>query len=98
MKIATLRARVSLWAVGVVSVALVVFAAGAAWSLKQELVENLDKDIKAEAHDFFIALKQQRVNWRDHQSAEASLNHSNRLRYLAIPSDAGHMFYSSQLH
>jgi len=96
MKIATLRARVTLWAVGVVSVALVVFAAGAAWSLKQELVENLDKDIKAEAHDFFIALKQQRVNWRDQQSVEAFFNQSKRLRYLEIRNDAGHMFYRSQ--
>jgi len=96
MKIATLRARVTLWAVGVVSVALVVFAAGAAWSLKQELVENLDKDIKAEAHDFFIALKQQRVDWRDRRSIEAFFDQSKRLRYLEIRNDAGHVFYRSQ--
>src|SRR5436853_7357037 len=96
MKIATLRARVTLWSVGVVTIALALFAAGAAWSLKQELVENLDKDIKAEAHDFFIALKQQRVNWRDQQSVEAVFNQSKRLRYREIRNDAGHMFYRSQ--
>src|SRR6266513_2763616 len=95
MKIATLRARVTLWAVGVVSVALVVFAAGAAWSLKQELVENLDKDIKAEAHDFFSALKQQRVNWGDRR-VEALFDQSKRLRYIEIRNDAGQMLYRSQ--
>ena len=68
MKIATLRAQVTLWSVGVVTIALALFAAGAAWSLRQELIENLDKDIKAEAHDFFIALKQQSVDWRDRRT------------------------------
>jgi heavy metal sensor kinase len=96
MKIETLRARVTLWAVGVVSVALVVFAAGAAWSLKQELVENLDKDIKAEAQGFFSALQQQRVDWRDRRSVEAFFDQSKRLRYLEIRNDAGQVLYRSQ--
>ena len=96
MKIATLRARVTLWSVGVVTIALALFAAGAAWSLRQELIENLDKDIKAEAHDFFIALKQQRVDWRDRRSIEAFFDQSKRLRYLEIRNDAGHVFYRSQ--
>ncbi len=95
MKPATLRARVTLWSVGVVSVALVVFAAGAAWSLRQELVENLDKDIKAEAQDFFSALKQQRVNWGDRR-VEALFDQSKRLRYIEIRNDAGQMLYRSQ--
>jgi len=96
MKIATLRARVTLWSVGVVTIALALFAAGAAWSLRQELIENLDKDIKAEAHDFFIALEQQRVDWRDRRSVEAFFDQSKRLRYLEIRNDAGHVFYRSQ--
>lgn len=96
MKIATLRARVTLWSVGVVTIALALFAAGAAWSLRQELIENLDKDIKAAAHDFFIALKQQRVDWRDRRSVEALFDQSKRLRYLEIRDDAGHVLYRSQ--
>ena len=96
MKIATLRARVTLWSVGVVTIALALFAAGAAWSLRQELIENLDKDIKAEAQDFFIALQQQRVDWRDRRSVEAFFDQSKRLRYLEIRNDAGHVFYRSQ--
>src|SRR5437667_2662687 len=96
MKLATLRARVTLWSVGVVTIALALFAAGAAWSLRQELIENLDKDIKAEAHDFFIALKQQRVDWRDRRSVEALFDQSKRLRYLEIRNDAGHVLYRSQ--
>jgi len=96
MKIATLRARVTLWSVGVVTIALALFAAGAAWSLRQELIENLDKDIKAEAHDFFIALKQQRVDWRDRRSVEALFDQSKQLRYLEIRNDAGDVLYRSQ--
>src|SRR5438876_6179205 len=96
MKIATLRAQVTLWSVGVVTIALALFAAGAAWSLRQELIENLDKDIKAEAHDFFIALKQQHVDWRDRRSVEALFDQSKRLRYLEIRNDAGHVLYRSQ--
>src|SRR6266480_3078350 len=95
MKIATLRARVTLWSVGVVTIALALFAAGAAWSLRQELVENLDKDIKAEAQDFFSALKQQRVNWGDRR-VEALFDQSKRLRYIEIRNDAGQMLYRSQ--
>jgi signal transduction histidine kinase len=96
MKPATLRARVTLWSVGVVTIALAVFAAGAAWSLRQELIENLDKDVKAEAQNFFSALKQQRVNWRDPRSAEALFDQSKRLRYLEIRDDAGQVLYRSQ--
>jgi signal transduction histidine kinase len=96
MKITTLRARVTLWSVGVVTIALALFAAGAAWSLRQELIENLDKDIKAAAYDFFIALKQQRVDWRDRRSVEALFDQSKRLRYLEIRDDAGHVLYRSQ--
>jgi signal transduction histidine kinase len=96
MKPATLRARVTLWSVGVVTIALAVFAAGAAWSLTQELIENLDKDIKAEAQNFFRALKHQRVNWRNPRSVEALFDQSKRLRYLEIRDDAGQVVYRSQ--
>ncbi len=95
MKVATLRARVTLWSVIVVTIALVLFGAGAAWSLRQELIENLDKEIKAEAHDFFIALKQHRVNWQEPRSVEALFDRSKRLRYVQIRDDAGHMLYRS---
>jgi len=96
MKLATLRAQVTLWSVAVVSIALALFAVGAAWSLRQELIENLDKDIKAEAHDFFIALKQQPVDWRDRRSVEALFDQSKRLRYLEVRNVAGNLVYRSQ--
>src|SRR5438067_7512105 len=95
MKLATLRARVTLWSVAVVSIALALFAIGAAWSLRQELFENLDKDIKMEARDFFIAVKQQPVDWRDRRSVEALFDQSKRLRYLEIRNDASPVFYRS---
>ena len=96
MRLTTLRSRLTLWSVAVVSIALALFAAGAAWSLRQELIENLDKDIKAEAHDFFIALKQQRVDWRDRRSVEALFDQSKQLRYIEIRKDAGDVLYRSQ--
>src|SRR5437762_14172134 len=96
MKLATLRARVTLWSVAVVSIALALFAIGAAWSLRQELFENLDKDIKMEARDFFIAVKQQPVDWRDRRSVEALFDQSKRLRYLEVRNEAGNMVYRSQ--
>src|SRR5438128_10540212 len=96
MKLATLRAQVTLWSVGVVTIALALFAAGAAWSLRQELIENLEKDNKAEAQNFFSALKQQRVNWRNPRSIEALFDQSKRLRYLEIRDDAGQVLYRSQ--
>ena len=96
MKLATLRARVTLWSVAVVSIALALFAIGAAWSLRQELFENLDKDIKMEARDFFIAVKQQPVDWQDRRSVEALFDQSKRLRYLEVRNEAGNMVYRSQ--
>jgi len=96
MKIATLRARVTLWSVGVVTIALALFAAGAAWSLRQELIENLDKDIKAEAQGFFSALQQQRVDWGNRRRVEAFFDQSKRLRYIEIRNDAGQVLYRSR--
>src|SRR5438094_10592152 len=96
MKLATLRARVTLWSVAVVSIALALFAIGAAWSLRQELFENLDKDIKMEARDFFIAVKQQPVDWQDRRSVEALFDQSTRLRYLEVRNEAGNIVYRAQ--
>ncbi|PYK12337.1 MAG: hypothetical protein DME64_16825, partial [Verrucomicrobia bacterium] len=96
MKLATLRARVTLWSVGVVTIALALFAAGAAWSLRQELIENLDKDIKAEAQGFFSALQQQRVDWGNRRRVEAFFDQSKRLRYIEIRNDAGQVLYRSR--
>jgi two-component system heavy metal sensor histidine kinase CusS len=95
MKIRTLRGRVTLWSVGVVTAALVLFGAGAAWNLRDELVENLDNEIKTEARDFFSGIKQQGVDWRNARSVEALFDQSKRFHYVEIHDAAGRLLYRS---
>src|ERR1041385_6621297 len=95
MKFTTLRARVTLWSVSVVTMALAFFAGAAAWSLKLELIENLDKNIRAEARDFFIALKRQPVDWRNGRSVEALFAQSKQLRYIEVRDHTGQLLYRS---
>lgn len=95
MKIRTLRGRVTLWSVGIVTAALVLFGAGAAWNLRDELVENLDNEIKTEAGDFFSGIKQQGVDWRNAQSVEALFDQSKRFHYVEIHDAAGRLLYRS---
>lgn len=95
MKIRTLRARVTLWSVAVVIAALLLFGAGAAWNLRNELRENLDDEITTEAHDFFTGVRQQSVDWRDPRSVEALFDQSKRFHYVEIHDTAGRLLYRS---
>ncbi len=52
MKRLTFRARVALWSVAVVTMAVTLFGAGAAWNLRRELVENVDQEIRDKATAF----------------------------------------------
>lgn len=95
MRIRSLRGRVTFWSVGVVIAALLLFGAGAAWNLRNELQENLDEEITTEAHDFFTEVKQQAVDWRDPRSVEALFDQSKRFHYVEIHDAVGRLLYRS---
>ncbi|MFN2623377.1 MAG: ATP-binding protein [Chthoniobacterales bacterium] len=95
MKIKTLRGRLTLWSVGFVTGALLLFGAGAAWNLRREMVENLDEEIETEASDFFSGIKQQGVNWVDPRSVEALFDQSKRFHYVDIHDGSGRLLYRS---
>jgi heavy metal sensor kinase len=96
VKIKTLRGRVTLWSVAIVTIALVLFGAAAAWNLRHELFENLDHEIKAEASDFFTAIQQRGVDWSNPQSVEMLFAQSKRFPYVEIHDAAGRLLYRSQ--
>ncbi len=91
----TLHGRLTLWSAGVVAAALVLFGAGAAWNLRDELAENLDDEITSEAHDFFAAIKQRAVDWHDGHSVEALFDQSKRFHYVEIHDLSGRPLYRS---
>ena len=62
MKRLTFRGQVALWSVAVATIALTLFAAGAAWNLRRELVENFDQEMQEKAAAFAAELDEQRVN------------------------------------
>ncbi|HZR05441.1 MAG TPA: ATP-binding protein [Candidatus Udaeobacter sp.] len=95
MQIKTLRGKVTLWSVGVVAAGLVLFGAGAAWNLRDEMTENLDNEIKTEAHDFFKGIKQQGVDWQNPRSVEALFDQSKRYHYVEIHDASGRLLYRS---
>lgn len=97
MTVRTLRGRVALWTVAIVSGALILFGGGAAWNLRKELVKNLDNEIAIEGRDLISEIEEQRVDWSSRKSAEAFLKEeSNRFDYvLEVHDDAGRVLYRS---
>ena len=95
MKVKTLRGKVTLWSVSVVTAALVLFGAGAAWNLRDEMTENLGNEIKTEAHDFFKGVKEQGVDWRNPKSVEALFDQAKRFHYVEIHDASGRLLYRS---
>lgn len=95
MRIRTLRGRVTLWSVAMVTIALVLFGAAAAWNLRNELIENLDHEMKAEAADFFSRLKQAGATSPNPASIEALFSQSNRLQYAEVHDASGRLLYRS---
>jgi heavy metal sensor kinase len=59
MKKLTFRGRVALWSVAVATVTLTLFGAGAAWNLRRELMENVDREIGDAAEAFVAELDEQ---------------------------------------
>ncbi len=94
-KIRTLRGRVTLWSAGIVTAALVLFGAGAAWNLRQELIENIDNEIQTEARDFFKGIQRQSVDWNDPRSVESLFDQSKRFHYVEIHDASGRLLYRS---
>ena len=94
-KIRTLRGRVTLWSAGIVTAALVLFGAGAAWELGQELIENIDNEIQTEARDFFKGIQRQSVDWNNPRSVESLFDQSKRFHYVEIHDASGRLLYRS---
>lgn len=69
MKRLTFRARVALWSVAVVTIALTLFGAGVAWNLRRELVENVDQEIKDKADAFAAELDEQAAAGNQRENA-----------------------------
>jgi heavy metal sensor kinase len=94
-KIQTLRGRVTFWSAGIVTAALILFGAGAAWDLRHQLIENVDTEIKTEARDFLNAVKQQSVDWNNPRSVEGLFDQAKPLHYVEIRDATGRLLYRS---
>jgi signal transduction histidine kinase len=97
MTVRTLRGRVALWTVAIVSGALILFGGGAAWNLRKKLVKNLDNEIAIEGRDLISEIEEERLDWSSRKSAEAFLKgESNRFHYvLEVHDAAGRVLYRS---
>ena len=69
----TLRARVALWTVAVVSGTLILFGGGAAWNLRRELVKNLDAELAADGRDLLSEIEERPGDWSRRKSGAAFL-------------------------
>ncbi|MDP9098813.1 MAG: ATP-binding protein [Verrucomicrobiota bacterium] len=96
MKPTTLRARVALWTVAVVTGALILFGASAAWYLRKELRENLDDEISAEAREFISELSEQQLDWRKpHNTEEFFREQAVHIQNVEVYDRDGHFLYRS---
>jgi signal transduction histidine kinase len=93
----TLRTRVALWTVAVVSGALILFGAGAAWNLQKDLVKNLDHQIATEARNLISEIQEQRADWSNRENAKAFFKEeASSFDYLEVRDAAGQVLYRSQ--
>src|SRR6267378_2530005 len=96
MIVKTLRARIALWTVAVVSGALILFGGGAAWNLRKELVKNLDIELEVDGRNLFSEIKEQPGDWSGHKGGEAFLKEeSNPVDYVEVQDHAGRVLYRS---
>ena len=96
MKLRTLRARVALWAVAVLSGALILFGAGAAWNLQRELIANLDQEIQNDARDFLEELHEQPANWNEQRRVAGSFaEDAGRYQFVEVRAKNGRLLYRS---
>ncbi|PZR77145.1 MAG: hypothetical protein DLM73_00325 [Chthoniobacterales bacterium] len=94
----TLRARVALWTVAVVTGVLILFGAGAAWNLRKELVENLDQEIKTEAGTLGAEIEERQVDWSNRPRAEAFFAEElAQFHYVEIHDAAQSVLYRSPI-
>ncbi|MGI9088833.1 MAG: sensor histidine kinase [Chthoniobacterales bacterium] len=92
----SLRARLALWTVAVVSGALILFGAGAALALREKLLANVDNQIRYEARDFFDELGEQHPDWNDRHSIEAFLaEETTRFEFVEVHDATGRLLYRS---
>src|SRR3981189_79988 len=96
----TLRGRIALWTVAVVTGALILFGGGAAWNLRKELVKNLDIELEVDGRNLLSEIKEKPGDWSGHKGGEAFLKEeSNPFDYLEVQDDAGRVLYrSANLH
>jgi heavy metal sensor kinase len=92
----TLRARVALWTVAVVSGTLILFGGGAAWNLRRELVKNLDAELAADGRDLLSEIEERPGDWSRRKSGAAFLKEeSNPFDDVEVQDDAGRVLYRS---
>src|ERR1700730_9847062 len=96
MIVKTLRARIALWTVAVVSGALILFGGGAAWNLRKKLVKNLDIELGVDGRDLLSEIEERHGDWSGHKNGEAFLKEeSNPFDYVEVQDDAGRVLYRS---
>ncbi len=92
----SLRARLALWTVAVVSGALILFGAGAALALRQKLIASVDNEIRHDARDFFDELGEQHPDWSDRRSIDAFLAAEiTRFEFIEVHDATGRLLYRS---
>ncbi len=96
MKLWSLRARLMFWSAAVTTVVLMLFSAGTAWSLRHRLVENLDRDLKDEAEDFFDTLDKHTVDWSQPRQVEYLFDIPKRSRLIEVTRSDGSLLYRSR--
>jgi signal transduction histidine kinase len=96
MTVRTLRARVALWTVAVVSGTLILFGGGAAWNLRKELLKNLDAELAVDGRDLLSEIEERHGDWSRRKSGPAFLKEeSNPFDYVEVQDDAGRVLYRS---
>jgi heavy metal sensor kinase len=96
MILRTLRARVALWTVAVVSGALILFGGGAAWNLRKKLVKNLNNEIAFEGRYLISEIEEEGIDWNSRERVEAFLNEqSNHFDYIEVRDKGGRLLYRS---
>ncbi|HEV7405463.1 MAG TPA: ATP-binding protein, partial [Chthoniobacteraceae bacterium] len=91
----SLRTRLLLWTATVVAAALIVFGAGSAWNLRNRILALVDRNLRAEAEDFFDSAEANKVDWSDRKQVEYLLDLPRSRRYVLVTRDPKVQLYAS---
>ncbi|MDQ6624270.1 MAG: HAMP domain-containing histidine kinase [Verrucomicrobiota bacterium] len=92
----TLRVRIALWTVALVSCALILFGFGAAYNLRRHLVAELDSELQIDAHDFADEINEEQPNWNaPRTTSEFFSKEAARFQAVEMQDAAGRLLYRS---